>query len=127
VVKTIGDAIMATFPTAAAGVGAALKMRDAMDELNASRRHEDPIVKIGLHEGPCLAVMSNERLDYFGQTVNIAARVQALATARSIFLTEPLVMNPEVSALIQERKITPLSHRALLRGIADELTVYELP
>jgi class 3 adenylate cyclase len=127
VVKTIGDAVMATFPTAGCGLSAALKMRDAMDQLNASTRHEDLIVKIGLHEGPCLAVMSNERLDYFGQTVNIAARVQALATSRSIFVTEPVITSPTSSELIQQRSLHPTSHRALLRGIGEELTVYEIP
>lgn len=127
VVKTIGDAVMATFPTAYSGMSAALKMREAMDALNASRQHEDLIVKIGLHEGPCLAVMSNERLDYFGQTVNIASRVQALATSRSIFATEPVLSSPEVSTLLGDRSLRTVTHRAMLRGIADELTVYEIP
>jgi class 3 adenylate cyclase len=36
---------------------------------------EDLLLKIGLHEGPCIAVSLNERQDYFEQTVNIAARV----------------------------------------------------
>ena len=44
----------------------------------------DLILKIGIHEGPCIAVMLNERQDYFGQTVNIASRVQGLATARDV-------------------------------------------
>ena len=49
-----------------------------MDNLNKGQRHEDLVLKIGMHEGPCLAVTLNDRLDYFGQTVNIAARVQGL-------------------------------------------------
>src|SRR5208283_2967983 len=82
VVKTIGDAVMATFSTPDRAVAAALRMREAMRDLAG-----DLIVKIGIHEGPCLAVMLNERQDYFGQTVNIAARVQGLATSSSIFAT----------------------------------------
>ena len=91
VVKTIGDAVMATFATPDRAVAAALRMRDAMRTLNAEGRHEDLLLKIGMHEGPCLAVMLNDRLDYFGQTVNIAARVQGLAVSRSIFATKPVV------------------------------------
>ena len=87
VVKTIGDAVTATFATPDRAVAAALKMRDAMRALNAEGRNEDLMLKIGMHEGPCLAVMLNDRLDYFGQTVNIAARVQGLAVSRSIFAT----------------------------------------
>ncbi|MDO9060929.1 MAG: DUF5939 domain-containing protein, partial [Bradyrhizobium sp.] len=76
VVKTIGDAVMATFIRPEHAIVAGLRMRAAMDELNAERGTRDLVVKIGIHEGPCLAVMLNERQDYFGQTVNIAARVQ---------------------------------------------------
>ena len=89
IVKTIGDAVMATFPTPDHGLRAALEMRDAMDRLNKGQRHEDLVLKIGMHEGPCLAVTLNERLDYFGQTVNIAARVQGLADSRSILRPSP--------------------------------------
>jgi len=80
VVKTIGDAVMATFPTPDRAVKAALRMRDAIRDLD-----KDLLLKIGIHEGPCLAVMLNDRQDYFGQTVNIASRVQGLADSRSIF------------------------------------------
>src|SRR5208282_4388711 len=74
VVKTIGDAVMATFPTPDRERAAALRMRNAMLRLNAERGRDDLLLKIGIHEGPCLAVMLNDRQDYFGETVNIAAR-----------------------------------------------------
>src|SRR5690606_10252546 len=68
IVKPIGDAVMATFPTPERAVAAALRMREAMCSLNAAHGSEDLMLKIGLHEGPCLAVSLNERQDYFGQT-----------------------------------------------------------
>ena len=52
-------------------------------------RQEDLLLKIGIHTGPCLAVMLNDRLDYFGQTVNIAARIQGLAVSDAIFASKP--------------------------------------
>ena len=97
VVKTIGDAVMATFATPDRAIAAALRMRDAMRTLNAERKNEDLMLKIGMHEGPCLAVMLNDRLDYFGQTVNIAARVQGLAVSHSIFATKPVVENRQAA------------------------------
>ncbi len=127
VVKTIGDAVMATFPTPERGLSAALRMREAMGRLNAPEDREDLILKIGLHEGPCLAVTLNERLDYFGQTVNIAARVQGLAISQAIFTTEPVVSHPLVARLLDARGLKPTPHRASLRGIKEELTVYEIP
>jgi class 3 adenylate cyclase len=126
IVKTIGDAVMATFPTPDFGLRAALEMRDAMDKLNKGQRHEDLVLKIGMHEGPCLAVTLNDRLDYFGQTINIAARVQGLADSRSIFTTEPVITNETVARILRERRLVPAPQRALLKGIKEELTVYEI-
>ncbi|MBI2212125.1 MAG: adenylate/guanylate cyclase domain-containing protein [Acidobacteria bacterium] len=126
VVKTIGDAVMATFSGADQGFAAAVGIRKEMETLNHSHRHEDLLVKIGLHEGPCLAVISNERLDYFGQTVNIAARVQGLATSRSIFATEPVMEHAGVKAMLARGGMTASPYRTMLKGIADALTVYEI-
>src|SRR5829696_2431524 len=127
VVKTIGDAVMATFPTPDRAVAAALRMRDAMQSLTNEQKREDLLLKIGIHEGPCLAVTLNDRQDYFGQTVNIAARVQGLAVSRSIFATGAVIENPESSRLLDRRGLKPIPQRAALRGIADEMAVYELP
>ena len=68
---------MATFPTPDRAVAAALRMREAMHGLKAGDRGEDMLLN-GIHEVQCLAVMLNDRQDYFGQTVNIASRVQGL-------------------------------------------------
>src|SRR5260221_13309537 len=76
VVKTIGDAVMATFPTPDRAVSAALRMRDAMQGLNAERQGEDLMLKIGIHAGPSLAVTLKDSQDYFGLNVSIAPRVQ---------------------------------------------------
>ena len=127
VVKTIGDAVMATFPTPDRAVAAALKMRDAMRKLNDERGREDLILKIGIHEGPCIAVTLNERQDYFGQTVNIASRVQGLATSRSIFATGAVVEYPQPATLLDARGLKPVRTAPPLRGIADEVAVYEIP
>jgi class 3 adenylate cyclase len=127
VVKTIGDAVMATFIKPEHAIAAGLRMRAAMDALNIERGTEDLVVKIGIHEGPCLAVMLNERQDYFGQTVNIAARVQGLATSQAIHVTGGVVDTPEVSAMLRKQAIEPIRKQAALRGIADKVLVYEIP
>src|SRR5579859_6890385 len=127
VVKTIGDAVMATFLKPEYAIVAGLKMRAAMDALNAERGTDDLVVKIGIHEGPCLAVMLNERQDYFGQTVNIAARVQGLATSQAIHVTGGVIDAPEVTAILKEQEIKPIQKQAALRGIADKVLVYEIP
>ncbi|MGB8291438.1 adenylate/guanylate cyclase domain-containing protein [Rhizobium ruizarguesonis] len=126
VVKTIGDAVMATFPSPDRAVAAALRMRDAMLRLNAERGSEDLLLKIGIHEGPCLAVSMNDRQDYFGQTVNIASRVQGLAEPQVILTTEAIVGNAQVSEILRESGITSASRMAELQGIGREVRIFAL-
>ena len=127
VVKTIGDAVMATFLTPDHALAAALRMREAMRPLNEAHGNEDLLLKIGIHEGPCLAVSLNERQDYFGHTVNIASRVQGLATSRSILATAPVVDNPRSASLLGSNGQKPVAQSHALRGIAAEVAVYEIP
>jgi class 3 adenylate cyclase len=127
VVKTIGDAVMATFVRPEHALAAGLRMRSAMKALNAERGKEDLVVKIGIHEGPCLAVMLNERQDYFGQTVNIAARVQSLSTSQEIHITAPVIDSPAVATILEKAALRPIQKEAALRGIADKMVVYEIP
>ena len=127
VVKTIGDAVMATFIRPENALMAGLRMRAAMDDLNKQRDSNDLIVKIGIHEGPCLAVMLNERQDYFGQTVNIASRVQSLSTSQEIHVTGPVIDAPGVATILEKEALRPIQKEAALRGIADKIVVYEIP
>jgi class 3 adenylate cyclase len=122
VVKTIGDAVMATFPTPDRALAAAFRMRASVKDI----KDGDLMIKIGIHEGPCLAVTLNDRLDYFGQTVNIAARVQGLADERSILVTRPVVEHPQVVKMIEHQKLAPTEQLAALRGVADKMAVYQI-
>lgn len=127
VIKTIGDAVMATFPTPDRALIAAMRMREAMLSLNKERGSDDLLLKIGIHEGPCIAVSLNERQDYFGQTVNIASRVQHLATSREIFATSSVLDNPRAVELMTTRGLTPQSHHVALRGITDAIDIFAIP
>jgi class 3 adenylate cyclase len=115
VIKTMGDAVMASFPTLADAVTAALEMIEQHD----ARHGELGLgVKIGVHAGPCLAVRANERLDYFGTTVNIAARLQAQAGAGQLVLTEHASHDPTVAPILEGLPRTHFDAR--LKGIRDE-------
>ena len=71
--------------------------------------------------------MLNDRLDYFGQTVNIAARVQGLAVSRAIFASKPVVDYPQSTALLRKAGIVPGLQSASLKGVAEDVAVYEIP
>jgi class 3 adenylate cyclase len=127
VVKTIGDAVMATFPTPDRALAAALRMREEMARINAERHNEDLLLKIGIHEGPCLAVTLNDHQDYFGQTVNMAARVQGFASSRAIIVTKPVIDDPKAAKILEKSGLHPTMQHAALRGIGEETMVYEIP
>ncbi|HYU10972.1 MAG TPA: adenylate/guanylate cyclase domain-containing protein [Stellaceae bacterium] len=127
VVKTIGDAVMATFPTPDRAVAAALRIREAMRALNDERGSEDLLLKMGIHEGPCLAVVLNDHQDYFGHTVNIASRVQGLADSRAIYATGPVVDHPQTANLLAASGVRPVAQHRELRGIPEAVPVYEIP
>jgi class 3 adenylate cyclase len=126
VVKTIGDAVMATFETPDRAIAAAIRMREAMSDLGAERQHQSLRLKMGIHEGSCLAVTLNGQQDYFGQTVNIASRVQGVAASRSIMVTESVVENADARALLESNGLKPTPRRVALSGIADKVSVYEI-
>jgi len=124
VTKTICDAVMAAFSTSADAVQAALDMREAVDQLNRDRPQRDFILKIGVHRGAAIAVTLNERLDYFGQTVNIAARVQNLADGDQICITEEVHGAPDVAEIIAPYPVA--KSEAELKGVSKAMPVYRL-
>ncbi len=124
VIKTIGDAVMAAFDSPADAVRSGIAMREEIDKFNALRQGQDIILKIGIHRGPSIAVTLNERLDYFGQTVNIAARVQSKANGDEICMSENVIDMPGVADLLSPYAIT--QENALLRGIERAMIVFHV-
>jgi class 3 adenylate cyclase len=123
-VKTIGDAVMASFVDPLDALRAALEMRTRIAQFNLEAGGDLIALKIGLHAGACLAVTLNDRLDYFGQTVNIAARVQALAGADEIVVTDDIMSVPGAAELVADLRIE--ASTVELRGVAGELRVHRL-
>jgi class 3 adenylate cyclase len=127
IVKNIGDAVMAAFQTPAEALRAAQAMQARIIALNQQRnlsRDEALILKVGLHSGPCLNVTLNERPDYFGTTVNVAARVQGLSHGGDVVFTDAIRSDAEAQALLAGRALE--TQRAALKGLEGELTVYRL-
>ncbi len=109
-VKTMGDAIMAVFRRPASAVRSVLRARTEL----AGRPLD---LKAGIHYGPCIAVNQNDRLDYFGSTVNAAARLAGLSED-DIVLSEAVYGDPEVQALLAGLDVVPLA--AELKGFENE-------
>ncbi|HEY0192055.1 MAG TPA: DUF5939 domain-containing protein [Kofleriaceae bacterium] len=99
VIKTIGDAVMATFVNPLDAVKASHQIHDAFHP----RRADTPIrLRISLNTGPCIAVKLNANADFFGGTVNVAAKLQALAEGHQIALSAATHRAPGVAAYLAE-------------------------
>jgi class 3 adenylate cyclase len=124
IIKTIGDAVMAAFVDPADAVRAALAMLQDMETFNRRLPSREVILKVGIHRGAAIAVTLNERLDYFGQTVNIAARVQSLADAREICLTNEVLSAPGVQDLLAPFALKRTM--AQLKGVQQRMPVFRV-
>jgi class 3 adenylate cyclase len=106
---------------------AALDMVQDMEALKKKYHLENVEfgIKIGLNEGPALAVNADERLDYFGQSVNVAARVQNLAQSGEIWITETVYNGYGVREMLESCGCTLQPKSVALRGVNQEVTVYQ--
>lgn len=101
VVKTIGDAVMATFVNPVDAVRASQQIHQAF----SPDRTDTPIrLRISLNTGPCIAVRLNANADFFGGTVNVAAKLQALAEAYQIAMSEATYRASGVAELLAAEK-----------------------
>ncbi|GAA5529344.1 adenylate/guanylate cyclase domain-containing protein [Herpetosiphon gulosus] len=119
VVKTIGDAIMAVFVDGAAAVKAGQNALAAIEQFNIDRELGDDerlTLKVGVHAGPTLAVTLNDRLDYFGTTVNAAARVQSSANYAELVVTQQVLEAPGVAEILPSDLV---NETLILRGLDD--------
>jgi len=120
VVKTVGDAVMAAFSRPDDAVCAALAIQDDVASFNSARgggKSATPIVlKLGLHAGSCIAVTTGDVLDYFGETVNIAARLEHQCGGGEVIVSEAVANDAAAGAALEHR--TLLEETATLRGVS---------
>ncbi|MBK7897084.1 MAG: adenylate/guanylate cyclase domain-containing protein [Anaerolineaceae bacterium] len=120
IVKTIGDAVMAVFRRPISAVRAMVK---AQAILANPRDGERPLqLKAAVHAGPSIAVTLNERLDYFGTNINIAARLEKFSQGNDLILSDFVYSDPEVQAFIKDGS-APLQTKSFetqLKGFDDE-------
>jgi class 3 adenylate cyclase len=118
VVKTIGDAVMAVFRSAADGLLAMLEVQRKLAEPADS---SSPLtLKAGLNTGPCIAVTLNDRLDYFGSTVNMAARLEGLSTGSDVVISRSVYEDAKVRELIESKGFSAEEFDMSLKGFDEE-------
>jgi class 3 adenylate cyclase len=120
IVKTIGDAVMAVFRRPVSAVRAIL---NAQQRLAFPPDGAPPLyLKAGVHHGPCIAVTMNDRLDYFGSVVNLAARLERLSSGEDVIISEAIHHDPEVAEFLSspEHQFVVERFEAQLKGFDKE-------
>jgi class 3 adenylate cyclase len=116
---------MAVFSDPAACFEAALNLNAAVAHLRCG---EAPLVlRIGFHFGPSIAVRANERLDYFGTTVNLASRLQHQSGPAEIAVLRSVANIPAIARRISELGITLKIEKLELRGLTEPLEIARIP
>ncbi len=105
IVKTVGDGIHAAFALPDDALRAAIDMQNAMPEFNRRLQLEDSAIRIGLHSGRSIAVTLNDRLDYYGEAVNLAARLEGLGRAGEITMSQGFADDPAVAEVLRGQAI----------------------
>jgi class 3 adenylate cyclase len=125
IIKTIGDAVMAAFVDPAAGVAAAV---DMMQNVTASNTDEaSPLcIKIGLHTGSCIAINQNDRLDYFGSTVNIAARIEGQSKGDEVVVSDAVMSDVGVKQFLADGALSVTACTADLKGFQASFQLYRI-
>lgn len=124
IVKTMGDSVMAAFRHPVAALRAVWGAQTKILE-----RGEPTLwLKVGLHKGPCIVVNLNDRLDYFGSTVNITARLPGFSQGGELILSEAIHDDPEVqNFLAQAMKPNSLSRfTGNVKGFDEPFTMWRL-
>ena len=124
IVKTIGDAIMAVFRTPTEAMRAMLSAQIALDNTFKGLLS----LKTGIHFGPAIAVTLNERLDYFGTTVNFASRLEKYSEGKDIILSETVYNDPEIQEFLKANGDLFMSEpvTALLKGFDEEISLWRV-
>jgi class 3 adenylate cyclase len=123
IIKTIGDAVMAGFERPQDAVRAAIAMIEELSRFN--RTASRPLgLKVGVHRGRAIAVTLNDRIDYFGQDVNIAARVQGLADVNEVCISATVMEAPGVGDIVTSRAVSR-GYEAL-KGIGQKMEVHRM-
>jgi len=123
VVKTIGDAVMAVFPTPAQALRAALRAHARLREAGAG---EPLVLKVGIHYGPAIAVTLNDRLDYFGSTVNLAARLGGLSRGHDVVMSDTVSSDSDAARVLGEAGLAAVPFEAEVRGFEGRRTLWRI-
>ena len=126
-IKTMGDSVMAAFNDPLDAVNAALAARSGAAEFNRGREDGGIVLKLGLHQGPCIAVTNAGLLDYFGATVNMTARLEGASLGHDVVLSRAMIESAGVRARCETADQLEITTETVsLRGFEAPVEIWRL-
>lgn len=123
IVKTIGDAVMAVFVNPVNCLRACVELDKRVQSITCDGV---PLrVRVGMHAGPCIAMRANERVDYFGTTVNLAARLESAANAGEVTMARSDAERADIAPLLAQFKTVERETLAI-KGFAARIEIVRL-
>lgn len=125
-VKTIGDAIMAVFMHPKDAVLAGISIQNEVQMFFNERFEENrkAVIKMGIHSGPCISVLMNNRIDFFGQMLNTAARLQNYSEGEDIVISLPVAADADVSKMLRPHNVE--SEKVNVKGLDEPVQILRL-
>lgn len=121
IVKTIGDAVMAAFTDATECFASALELDKVVANIQCDGT---PLrLRAGFHSGPCIAMRANDRIDYFGTNVNLAARLESLAGAGEVTMGKSDAAIPAIAQRLAELGAAVTREAVSIKGFAENVEV----
>jgi class 3 adenylate cyclase len=128
IVKTIGDAVMAVFSRVDEALAAVRQMHERLGLAIPTKGLAVPLMlKSSLHLGPCLAVNANDKLDYFGTTVNLAARMVGCCQGGDLTISDEVHSRTETSQFLAQTGKAAHPSEVQFKGFEKPARVWRIP
>src|SRR4030095_11261377 len=111
-IKELGDGVLAYFNTVSDAVNAAIKIQNSCSLSN------EILLRIGIHQGEVI-ISPN---DIFGDAVNIASRIQAIAEPGGIYISESVYNNVSNKKGIETRFV----NQEMLKNVKEPVRIYQV-
>jgi adenylate cyclase len=127
VIKTMGDGVMSAFYRLDDALSTAIGLQGQVATWCREQGIDPPLaLKVGVHHGPAIAMTANDHLDYFGRTVNLAARVADQSRGGDVVVLRDVLDQADRSLFRGRDDITTQSFTARLRGLAHDQRLVRL-
>jgi class 3 adenylate cyclase len=123
----MGDGVMCAFHRLDDALSTAIQLQGQVTAWCREQGIDPPLaLKVGVHHGPAIAMTANDHLDYFGRTVNLAARVADQSRGSDVVVLREVLDQADRSLLEGRDDITTQSFTTRLRGLGQDRRLVRL-